>query len=60
MYSASFPERRQDSDIRKDDLDSSEEEEQDEDDLGNTDAVECFQSLVIPPRRVWKSGMHND
>ncbi|KAK9329203.1 PQ loop repeat-domain-containing protein [Lipomyces starkeyi] len=55
MYSASFPERRQDSDIRKDDLDSSEGEEQDEDDLGNTDAVECFQSLVIPPRRVWKS-----
>ncbi|KAK9488600.1 PQ loop repeat-domain-containing protein [Lipomyces starkeyi] len=55
MYSASFPERRQDSDISKGDLDSSEEEEQDEDDLGNTDAVECFQSLVIPPRRVWKS-----
>ncbi|KAK9321709.1 PQ loop repeat-domain-containing protein [Lipomyces orientalis] len=57
LYSASFPERRPDSDIHNDDQELSGEEDQDEDDLANADSepLEYFQSLVIPPRRVWKS-----
>ncbi|KAK9240100.1 PQ loop repeat-domain-containing protein [Lipomyces kononenkoae] len=57
-FSASLPEQRVGSDSHKYGQEFSGVEEQDEDDLDHTDDgdhLEYFQSLVIPPRRVWKS-----
>lgn len=58
MYSSNVPPRKKDAalDHEGEDIisDGGDDDEEDENDEG----CEYFQSLVIPPRRVWKSGMY--